>query len=46
MRVDPRPASPLRALADIALPVLTPLASDSVLLVFLVFILIRRAGGA
>ncbi|MBG6082732.1 putative PurR-regulated permease PerM [Rubrivivax gelatinosus] len=43
VRVDPAPASPLQALADVALPVLTPLATAGVALVFLVFILIDRS---
>lgn len=43
VRVDPTPASPLQALADMALPVLTPLATAAVALVFLVFILIDRS---
>lgn len=43
VRVHPTPASPLQALADVALPVLTPLATAAMSLVFLIFILIDRS---
>lgn len=43
VRVDPAPASPLQALAEVVAPVLTPLATTGIALVFLVFILVDRS---